>query len=61
MQHFVKQHIFHRELRHALAIHAPVQQDVIWSGIVATELPPPASIAPANVRTLQRAVKISSV
>src|SRR6266850_7301811 len=61
MQHLVKQHIFHRELRHTRAIHSPVQQDMIWPGIVAAELPSPASIAPANVWTLQLAVKISSV
>src|SRR6267142_2201166 len=52
VQHLVKQHIFHCELRHARAIHSPVQQNVIRTRIVAAELPPPASIAPANVWTL---------
>src|SRR6266850_3391708 len=61
MQHLVKQHIFHCELRHTRAIHSPVQQNVIGTRIVAAELPPPASIAPANVGALQLAVKISGV
>src|SRR5258708_12469743 len=61
MQHLVKQDIFHGELRHARPVHAAVQQNMIWPGIVAAELPTPASIAPANMPALQLAVKISGV
>jgi len=61
MQHLVKQNIFDRELRHARAVHAPVQQNVIWPGIVASELPAPAFLAPSDVRALKLAVKICGV
>src|SRR4029077_1786396 len=61
VQHLVKQNIFHRELRHAPPVHAAIEQNVVWPGIIAAKLPPPASIAPANIRALQRTVKISGV
>src|ERR1700730_1526749 len=61
MQHLVKQNVLHRELRHAETVHAPVQQNVIRPRIVAAELPPPASVAPADVRALQFAVEVSGV
>src|SRR5204862_1902960 len=44
--------------RNARAIHAPIQQNLIRSGIVTAELPPPAPRAPSDVRTLQLPAKV---
>src|SRR2546423_7831222 len=58
VQHFVEQHVFDSELRHARTIHAAVQQDVLWTWVVAAELPAPCALAPANVRSPQLSCKI---
>src|ERR1700676_379466 len=61
VQHLVKQHIRDGVLRHAGAIHPAIQQDVIRSRIIATELAPPAAMAPADLRPLQLALEILSI
>ena len=61
VQHLVEQDIFHGARWNAWTIHAAIQQNLIRAGIEAAELPPPASRAPANVRTLQLAGKIFSI
>src|SRR5437879_6031384 len=61
VQHLVKQNVFHSACRNAGTIHAAIQKNLIWAGIVTTKLPPPASRAPANVRALQLAGKVFSI
>src|SRR5260370_33874086 len=52
VQHLVIQNIFHGARRNVRAIHPAIQQNLIRSGIVTSELPPPAPRAPSDVRAL---------
>src|SRR5260370_42343804 len=52
VQHLVIQDIFHRTRRNPRTIHPAIQQNLIRSGIVTAELPPPAPRAPSHVRAL---------
>jgi len=52
VQHLVEQNVFYSARRNAGTIHAAIQKNLIWAGIVTAKLPPPASRAPANVRAL---------
>ena len=61
VQHLVKQNIFHGELGNAGTIHAAIQQNAIGPGVIATELAPPSSAAPAKVRAFQHAIEISLI
>ena len=61
VQHLVKQYIFHRARRNPRTIHPPIQQNLIWSGIVTAELPPPAPRAPSDMRALQPSLKVFGI
>src|SRR5215471_12315172 len=52
VQHFVKQDVFHGKLGNAGAVHAAIQQDLVQTRVIATELAPPTPSAPANVGAL---------
>lgn len=58
VQHLVIQNILHDKLRNAWSVHVTIQKDLTRAGIIATELPAPAPRAPADVRGVQRALKI---
>ena len=49
VQHFVIEDVLDGALRNIRPVHAAIEQDVVWAGIVATELTAPRAIAPANV------------
>ena len=61
MQHLVEQNVFHSACRNAGTIHAAIQKDLIWAGIVTTKLPPPDSRAPSDVRAAQLTGKVFSI
>ena len=49
MEHFVVEDIFYGASGNVGAVHAAVEQDVAWAGVVAAELAPPIFCAPADV------------
>src|SRR5260370_12657000 len=58
VQHLVIQNGFHRAGRNVRAIHPAVQQNLIRSRIVPSQLPPPAPRAPSDVGALYLAGKV---
>src|SRR5207253_1417140 len=61
VQHLVEQNILHGACRDAGTIHAAIQKNLIWAGIVTTKLPPPDSRAPSDVRAAQLTGKVFSI
>ena len=49
VEHFVVEDVFYGAFGDVGAVHAAVEQDVAWAGVVAAELAAPAFCAPADV------------
>ena len=61
MQHLVVQHVFHHVIRHACAVKARVDHDLIQPRIEASKLRAPFQFAPSEPRPVQPPAEIIPV
>jgi len=59
VKHLVKQDVLDDKLRDAGPVHAPIQQYLIGTGIIAAKLAPPTANAPPDVGPAEFSTEIS--
>ena len=58
VEHFVEEDVLDDELRNGGMIHAAIEKNLIWAGIVAAELAAPSAFAPAEMRASESSGEI---